>query len=128
MRSRFTAFAIKDQNYILKTWDPTKQPAKIEFLKETIQWKQLEIIGKKKGGEKDVKGIVEFKAYYLLESHQYRMHEISRFHRSQGYWYYLDGTVKSIAKVDQDTNKGKNAPCPCGSEKKYKRCCGKASF
>lgn len=83
---------------------------------------------KEKGGEKDVKGIVEFKAYYLLESHQYRMHEISRFHRSQGYWYYLDGTVKSIAKVDQDTNKGKNAPCPCGSEKKYKRCCGKASF
>ncbi|QBQ56017.1 YchJ family protein [Nitrosococcus wardiae] len=126
MRSRFTAFAIKDEAYILETWDPAKRPPKVDFPKTPIEWNRLEIVEKKKGGNKDTKGIVEFKAYYLLDNEEYVVNEISRFRKEQGRWYYLDGAVKSIAKVGQQTNTGKNAPCPCGSGKKYKRCCGKA--
>jgi preprotein translocase subunit SecA len=33
------------------------------------------------------------------------------------------GTVQPIVKKDKKV--GRNDPCPCGSGKKYKKCCGK---
>lgn len=125
MRSRFTAFARENEAYILATWDPETRPPKVDFPKNPIAWTRLEIVEKKKGEHKDSKGIVEFKAYYLLEDEEYVVNEVSRFRKAQGRWHYLDGVVKSIAKPGQQINTGKNAPCPCGSGKKYKRCCGK---
>ncbi len=128
MRSRFTAYAQHNAAYLLATWDSGKRPDGIDFSKEgDVEWTRLEILGKKKGGEKDHKGIVEFKAYYLLDGDEYAMHEISRFVKHDGLWFYLDGVVKSVAKVGQPVNQGKNAPCPCGSGKKFKRCCGKSA-
>lgn len=127
MRSRFTAYAQQNEAYLLTTWDSAKRPVNIDFSKEdNVEWNRLEIVGKRKGGEKDSKGIVEFKAYYLLEDEEYAMHEISRFVKKSGKWLYLDGMVKSVGKVGQQVNQGKNAPCPCGSGKKFKRCCGKS--
>lgn len=125
MRSRFTAYAMKNEQYLLQTWDETKRPEEINFAKETAEWTKLEIVKTKKGGEKDSKGIVEFKAYYIQDSQEYVMSEISRFKKTAGRWLYLDGIVKSVIKARQETNQGKNAPCSCGSGKKYKRCCGK---
>ena len=125
MRSRFTAFSMHNEGYLLKTWDPKTRPAKVDFSKDTADWQRLEIVKIKKGTDKDRKGVVEFKAFYLLDGEEHAMNEVSRFHKLNGRWYYLDGVVKSIAKVGQQTNQGKNAPCPCGSGKKFKRCCGK---
>lgn len=125
LRSRFSAFALKNQTYLLETWHPSKRPPKVDFSEDKVKWKRLDIVEKKKGEDKDVKGIIEFKAYYLLDNDEYAVNELSRFCKEQGRWYYLDGVVKSIAKPGQHTNTGKNAPCPCGSGKKYKRCCGK---
>ena len=125
MRSRFTAYAIQNEGYLLQTWDATKRPKKIDFSKEEAEWTQLEIVNIKKGKEKDSKGIVDFKAYYMLENEEYVMNEMSRFKKTQGKWYYLGGLVKSVGKVKQQKKQGKNAPCPCGSGKKFKRCCGK---
>jgi SEC-C motif-containing protein len=96
------------------------------FSKDTTQWLRLEIISVKKGGLNDEKGIVEFKAYYLLDGEELVMNEISRFKKMAGRWFYLDGVVNSIAKVNQTNNQGKNALCSCGSGKKFKRCCGQS--
>lgn len=125
MRSRFTAYADKNEAYLLETWEGAKRPENIDFSKEEAVWTKLEIVKTKKGGEKDNKGIVEFKAYYTLENEPYVMNEISRFIKKSGRWFYLDGLVKSVAKVGQQVDQGKNAPCSCGSGKKFKRCCGK---
>jgi len=125
MRSRFTAYALRNVDYLLDTWDKTTRPAKIDFSKETVDWTQLEIISRKKGEASDKKGIVEFKAYYDSDGKQHVMREISRFRKSDKLWVYLDGKVRSIAKVGEKTNQGRNAPCPCGSGKKAKRCCEK---
>jgi len=125
MRSRFTAYAMKNEEYLLQTWDISKRPKEINFAKETAEWTKLEILKTKKGEEKDSKGIVEFKAYYTQDNQDYVMSEISRFKKTAGRWVYLDGIVKSVIKAGQETNQGKNAPCSCGSGKKYKRCCGK---
>jgi SEC-C motif-containing protein len=123
MRSRFTAYAMHNANYLRATWELHKCPAQIDLSKDTAQWQRLEIINTKKGGIKDDKGIVEFKAYYLLDGEESVMNEISRFKRVAGRWFYLDGVVKSVGKVNQTDNQGKNALCPCGSGKKFKRCC-----
>ncbi|MGR9051316.1 MAG: YchJ family protein [Gammaproteobacteria bacterium] len=124
MRSRFTAYARHDAEYLSTTWDASKRPERIDFAKEQAEWRKLDIIARKKGGKSDQKGLVEFKAYYVLDGDEYAMHELSRFKKTNGRWYYLDGVVKSIGKVGLDTRQGRNAPCPCGSGKKYKRCCG----
>ena len=125
MRSRFTAYAMQNEAYLLATWDSDKRPEQINFSKEEAKWTKLEIIKTKKGGEKDSKGIVEFKAYYIQDDEEYVMNEISRFKKLAGRWLYLDGLVKSVAKIGQQNNQGKNSPCTCGSGKKFKRCCGK---
>lgn len=124
MRSRFTAYALRNVEYLLGTWDASKRPAMIDFSKETALWRKLAIVGTKKGGPQDSKGIVEFKAYYTQDGSDYFMHEISRFVKTGGRWLYLDGVIKAAGKVCADTDTGKNAPCPCGSGKKFKRCCG----
>lgn len=125
MRSRFTAYASKNELYLLESWLPSKRPESIDFSKEEAIWTHMEVIKLKKGSKKDNKGIVEFKAYYTLEDEAYVMNEISRFIKKADRWLYLDGVVKSVAKVNQQSNQGKNAPCSCSSGKKFKRCCGK---
>jgi len=125
MRSRFTAYANKNESYLLETWSGSKRPELIDFSKEEAVWTKLEIVKTKKGSKKDSKGIVEFKAFYSLEDEPYVMTEISRFIKKSDRWFYLDGVVKSVSKINQQVNQGKNAPCSCGSGKKFKRCCGK---
>jgi SEC-C motif domain protein len=128
MRSRFSAYVLDNMAYIQKTWDSSTRPKedKLNFGGESIAWKKLEIIERKKGGAADNKGIVEFKAYYSKGGEDHTLHETSRFIKTNGRWYYLDGVVKTVGKVIQQLNEGKNAPCPCGSGKKFKRCCGKS--
>ena len=125
MRSRFTAYANKNKAYLFDTWDASKKPKIIDFSKEEAIWTELSIVKTKKGTVKDSKGIVEFKAYYMLGDEAYVMNEISRFIKVNGRWFYLDGLVKSVSKANLQTSQGKNAPCHCGSGKKFKRCCGK---
>jgi SEC-C motif-containing protein len=124
MRSRYTAYALRDAAYLQATWDATKRPERIDFSRENIAWLRLEIIEIKKGGVQDNKGLVTFKAYYSQEGDEYVMNEISRFTKHEGRWFYLDGTIKTIGKIGGPVNLGKNAPCHCGSGKKFKRCCG----
>lgn len=125
MRSRYTGYAMRNEAYLLDTWDAGTRPNEIDYSKEDVVWTKLEIVKIKKGKEKDNKGVVEFKAYYTADSEEYVLNEISRFKKSAGRWTYMDGVIKSTSKLGVQTNQGKNAPCSCGSGKKYKRCCGK---
>lgn len=125
MRSRFTAYAMHNGDYLLQTWDTSTCPAEIDFPNDSGEWTQLEIVMLKKGATKDHKGIVEFKAFFTVNGEQRVMNEISRFIKKQNQWFYLDGKVKSIALDHGSFNQGLNAPCVCGSGKKFKRCCGK---
>jgi SEC-C motif-containing protein len=124
MRSRYSAYVLRNAKYLQETWDSTKRPEAIDFSREKITWLRLEITDIKKGSAKDTKGIVAFKAFYSEDGEGCVMNEISRFNKRSGRWYYLDGVIKSMGKIDMRTNQGKNAPCACGSGKKFKRCCG----
>ncbi|MGY6276373.1 YchJ family protein [Methylomonas sp. MgM2] len=125
MRSRFTAYADRNADYLLSTWDSAKRPTKLDFSKETAEWQRLEVINVKKGGANDSKGLVEFKAYFKQDGEDYYMHEISRFVKQGQRWLYLDGVVKATGKASTTSHTGRNALCSCGSGKKFKRCCGR---
>ena len=125
MRSRYTAFQLRDADYLRESWDPAQCPAKLDFEGDSRTWSGLEIVSTLGGGESDERGVVEFKARFELGDDTYLIHEVSRFHRLAGRWVYLDGTIAYHGKIAHKGEIMRNAPCPCGSGKKYKKCCGR---
>lgn len=124
MRSRYTAFQLRDADYVRDTWDPAHCPAKLDFEGDARVWSKLDIVATLGGGEDDQRGVVEFKAQFELGEDTYMIHEVSRFHRLEGRWVYLDGTIAYHGKIAHQGKPLANAPCPCGSGRKYKKCCG----
>lgn len=86
----------------------------------------LEIVETEGGADSDQEGVVEFIATYKDRSLVRRHHERSQFLRHDGQWYFVDGEmVAPETEVHQSPKVGRNDPCPCGSGKKFKKCCGK---
>lgn len=91
MRSRYSAFAVGDDAYLLATWAPQTRPDSAGPGDE--QWRRLDIHRTERGGPFDTTGVVEFTAYYRYPATGERgsLHETSRFVREDGRWYYVDG-------------------------------------
>ena len=77
-----------------------------------------------KGGEDDKDGIVEFKATYIENGKTIVHHERSYFVKKNGVWFYQKWLPITSTRINEN-KVGRNDPCPCGSGKKYKKCCGK---
>jgi SEC-C motif-containing protein len=91
MRSRYTAFAVGDAAYLLRSWHPRTRPADLT-LDPAQRWLFLEVTRTDRGGLFDDTGTVEFVAHYRDADGRGTLHEASRFARSDGAWVYLDGT------------------------------------
>jgi SEC-C motif-containing protein len=96
MRSRFSAFAVGDPAYLLRSWHPDTRPATLELDADT-RWLWLEIVRTERGTERDADGVVEFRAKYRVDASGGRasgvQHEVSTFTRVGGAWVYVDGTA-----------------------------------
>lgn len=90
MRSRYSAFAIGDRQYLLDTWHPSTRPADLELDAE-LQWRRLDIVETSAGGPLDDRGVVHFRAHYRSGAARGVQEETSRFVRISGDWLYLDG-------------------------------------
>lgn len=88
MRSRYSAFAVGDAEYLLATWHPLTRPESIE-LDPAQRWYRLDILGSERGGMLDTKGTVEFRAWYKLDGRPGEQHEVSQFLREDGRWLYV---------------------------------------
>lgn len=99
MRSRFTAFAVGDEAYLLRTWDPATRPASVD-LDPQLRWYRLDIHHTTGGGPFEDWGTVDFTAHYKpapgTEAPRGTQRENSRFRRQDGQWFYLDGTLISV--------------------------------
>lgn len=115
MRSRYSAFALAKTDYISSSWHHSQRPATLSLTPDE-QWLALEIIHSEENG--DI-GAVHFRATSKDRQGVSVLEERSRFVRENGHWYYLDGTPSVTA-----LKPGRNDPCPCGSGKKFKKCCG----
>jgi SEC-C motif-containing protein len=91
MRSRFSAFAIGNPEYLLATWHPSTRPATLE-LDDDTQWRRLDVVRTEAGGPFDDRGVVEFAAHYTADGARGVLRETSRFVREGGRWYYVDGS------------------------------------
>lgn len=141
MRSRYTAYTRADIVYLKKTMVPearkgfddlaTKQWA------EGSKWKGLKIVSTQNGGPSDATGMVEFIATFERDGTGVDHHEVSQFRKTKAdEWLFIDGeahehkegeghheTPKVVTVVREGSKVGRNDPCPCGSGKKYKKCC-----
>ncbi|BAF54490.1 YchJ family protein [Corynebacterium glutamicum] len=91
MRSRFTAFAVGNSQYLLDTWDPETRPSELG-LDVGIDFYRLDILETTGGGPFDSTGTVKFQAFYkgLASGVQ---EEDSTFRKVNGAWVYSTGDV-----------------------------------
>ncbi|MFQ3249900.1 MAG: SEC-C motif-containing protein [Glaciecola sp.] len=126
MRSRFSAYVLKNYEYILASYAPTQAKAlSVNSLKESAAdtvWLQLKVLNSAVSDEEGTgqQGTVEFIATYSVDGEFFKMHELSNFIKQDERWFYTTGEMK------EQTGQflpNRNEPCPCGSGKKYKKCC-----
>ncbi|WP_457933910.1 YchJ family protein [Pseudoalteromonas sp. SCSIO 43210] len=119
MRSRYSAYALKNAKYIYQTYTTDKQPEnpvkEIKEFADGCRFIKLTIID---SGHDDSQGFVEFKAHYFYDNLYCELHEQSKFIKEKKQWKYSDGVILPVA----DIKIGRNDDCPCGSTKKYKKC------
>ncbi len=130
LRARYTAYAVKKPAYVFDTMHPSKKKddslKTIERWAKRTEWLKLEILNAENGGPEDSRGIVEFVADYMEKGKRRKHHEIAEFKKEDGKWYFFDAKDPVIKQVRRQGPKiGRNDPCPCGSGKKYKKCCGR---
>jgi len=129
MRSRYSAYVEKQIAYLGETLHPDHcedwSEEETKRWADNSEWLALDIVSTQAGSEDDTTGIVEFKASFQDKNGRKQHHEISQFQKIDAKWYYVDGTTPKPTTIRNTTNKvGRNQPCPCGSGKKYKKCCG----
>ncbi len=139
MRSRYTAYVVHDIDYIVDTCikddDHDIDVKQTKDWSEKSEWLGLKIIDRGKGLaseaeiDKDVlpddENVVEFEAEYKSGGFKDVHHEIAFFKKINGIWFYDTGTIVPKTIVRESPKVGRNDPCPCGSGRKYKHCCGK---
>jgi SEC-C motif domain protein len=131
MRSRYTAYALQEVDYILSTHAPEGAEEVdregVERWARESTWHGLQIVDRRAGGPDDDDGEVEFIASYDVKGAPAVHHERASFRRVDGRWLYVDGAMVKPKPVVRSAPKvGRNEPCPCGSGKKYKQCHGRS--
>lgn len=113
MRSRYSAYGLKDEDYLLKSWHESTRPESLDLENDTTQWKKLKIISVSAN-------TVHFAAFFTSiingKESYFCLSEESKFLKDS-HWFYLEG------KDVKSTELSKNMLCPCQSSKKFKRCC-----
>ncbi|MDM8539372.1 YchJ family metal-binding protein, partial [Desulfobacterales bacterium HSG17] len=115
-------------DYIVQSTHPTKRKEVdhpgVKSWAEKSEWLGLEVLHVQDGLEDDLTGQVEFVANYREKGERTRYHEIAEFKKENDQWFFVDGKApKPETVVRQSPKVGRNDQCPCGSGKKFKKCC-----
>jgi len=92
MRSRYTAYTLLHEDYVLATWHSSTRPSALGLAEDAqTKWIGLDV---KRHEQQDANhAIVEFVARYKVQGRAHRLHEVSRFAKEEGRWFYVDGEV-----------------------------------
>jgi SEC-C motif domain protein len=92
MRSRYTAYVLGREPYLLASWHASTRPAALDLTAGPApKWLGLEV--KRHQALDDDHAVVEFVARYKVNGRAHRLHEVSRFVREGGLWFYVDGEM-----------------------------------
>jgi SEC-C motif-containing protein len=95
MRSRYSAYVLRNEEYLAATWHPNTRPAGPMAQDEAVKWLGLDVRRHVPAGDTS---IVEFVARYRVDGRAQRMHEVSNFMRENGKWLYVDGSFPEDKK------------------------------
>lgn len=127
MRARYTAFTRNDVDFLEASLAPEIRGefdrADAEAWAKSSAWQSLEVRHTALSDD-GAEGSVEFVARYRYQGKPLAHHELAVFRRDEGRWYYVDGTINPKPAQRVAAKVGRNDPCPCGSGKKFKKCCG----
>ncbi|MDL2216946.1 YchJ family protein [Desulfovibrio sp. OttesenSCG-928-M14] len=129
MRARYTAHCLREYAFLVDSTHPEHREGvkekEIAEWAEHVEWTRLEVHSATPG-DNDDQGAVSFTAHFSIKDTPQELREDATFAREDGHWYYVDGHVYGQDPYVRETPRtGRNEPCPCGSGKKYKKCCGK---
>ncbi|MFC1705359.1 YchJ family protein [Planctomycetota bacterium] len=127
LRSRYSAYALGEVDFILESHHSSTRAevsrSNIADWSRNSEWLGLRVLETEGGGPQDEEGSVTFSASYRQHGKTVDHTENAQFEKEDGAWRFLSSATppfrRSAPKV------GRNDPCPCGSGKKYKRCCGR---
>ena len=92
MRSRYTAYTLLREDYLLATWHSSTRPDDLGLADEVAtKWLGLEV--RRHELLQPDHALVEFVARYKVNGRAHRLHEVSRFVRESGRWFYVGGDV-----------------------------------
>ena len=127
MRARYSAHVKVDVDFLYATTHPDYREnydhKGTKSWAEKSEWQGLEILGTNAGGSTDDEGEVEFMARFRDTEGVRNHHERGQFKRMKNKWLFTEGEMIKSQPISV-TKIGRNDPCPCGSGKKYKKCCG----
>jgi SEC-C motif-containing protein len=133
MRARYSAYALGNIDFLFESLAPE---SRFDFDRKAVQhwssqsqWLGLDILSTEGGQTGDAEGFVEFVAHFVLDGKTQAHRERSkfRFDADEGRWYFLQEANRKAQPIVKGAQPGRNDPCPCGSGKKYKKCCGAAA-
>ncbi len=129
LRARYSAHVKLEMDFVKDTTHPDQvsryEPATAKSWAEKSEWDRLEVVDIEGGAPDDETANIEFVAHFRQKDKLKTHHELAHFKRYEGEWFFYDGQgVVPKQVVRQQPKVGRNEPCPCGSGKKYKKCCG----
>ncbi|MBI3288062.1 MAG: YchJ family protein [Elusimicrobia bacterium] len=130
MRARYTSYATGRIDFIEKTHAPESRAdfdrkASEKWAKDST-WKGLAVVATKDGAATDAHGVVSFVARFSQDGQDYEHREIATFRKEGASWLFVDGkSPKPETVVNTGPDVGRNDPCHCGSQKKFKKCHGR---
>jgi SEC-C motif-containing protein len=119
MRSRYTAYALGDVDYIEATEIEADRKSIEDWVRAT-RFLALRVLETHGGQLHDQSGRVVFEADYEVSGQRGVHRETSEFTRRDGRWWFVSGRQNPLR---QGAKVGRNDPCPCASGKKAKKCC-----
>lgn len=118
MRSRYAAYVLQEIDYIVDTTVPTQQnlldKAAIAAWSREAEWLGL-TVHKHTAHIKPHHAQVEFTAHFAENGTAHEHRELSAFVKMGAKWHFIDPTVPLPSM---------KSSCICGSQRKFKACCG----
>ena len=129
MRSRFTAFASGRLDYIERTCasemrEKTYDRGGAERVAEMVKWLSLQVSGASCGSAMDDTGKVGFRRDIPRGGTDPGAPGKFRVSARRRRWVYVAGEIETGASVPDPIKVRRNDACPCGSGRKFKKCCG----
>ena len=92
MRSRYSAYVLKLEDYLLATWHASTRPSELHLAADDSKWLGLEVRSYQQ--QNATHATVEFVARYRIAGRGHRLHELSRFVHEEGRWFYVTGEIR----------------------------------